>query len=100
MVLSILGLHLRVSIKADFVSTHFEIGHVQLSKLFPLKLLSPLLSPFSRVSTQKHTKMNPAKEAGTSPDELVAAFNSRIAELQELVIARNGKISPFPTQFH
>ncbi|KAJ1694737.1 hypothetical protein LUZ63_011435 [Rhynchospora breviuscula] len=33
--------------------------------------------------------MNPAKEVGASLDALVAAFNSRIVELQELVIARN-----------
>ncbi|XP_078148383.1 spindle/kinetochore-associated-like protein [Carex rostrata] len=33
--------------------------------------------------------MNPAKETGASLDALVASFNSRIMELQELVIARN-----------
>ncbi|KAF3335547.1 spindle and kinetochore-associated protein 1 [Carex littledalei] len=33
--------------------------------------------------------MNPAKETGASLDALVSAFNSRIVELQELVIARN-----------
>lgn len=40
--------------------------------------------------------MNPAKETGASLDALVASFNSRIMELQELVIARNSKIFPFP----
>lgn len=32
-----------------------------------------------------------AKKAGSSLDDLMSSFNTRIAELQELVIARNSE---------
>ena len=32
-----------------------------------------------------------SKKAGATLDSLISAFNARIAELQELVIARNSK---------
>lgn len=42
--------------------------------------------------SEKEGKMD-VTEAGSSLDSLVSSFNARIAEIQQLVVARNSKLS-------
>lgn len=60
------------------------------------KELNFLFSFFPRVvcqgETEKEGKMD-IKNAGSSLDSLVSSFNTRISEIQQLVVARNSKFA-------
>lgn len=96
-VLSLLGSLGNLSLY-DVVSFIFFSHHKLHASHFPAKNNFPNLKTKidepPKIETLRREREMEAEKAGASLDSLIAGFNSRISELQELVIARNSKTRP------